>query len=62
MKKITGLLFISLAIVLQGHTQFGRPSPADRLRRDSMNALTVNAKQVAIEGHSLLPPGPYMKR
>ncbi|MEI9806926.1 MAG: hypothetical protein WDO16_03030 [Bacteroidota bacterium] len=40
MKKSAGLIFINVLIALQGHTQFGRPSPADSLRRDSMNKVT----------------------
>jgi len=40
MKKITGLLFICLIITLHGYTQFGRLSPADSLRRDSINRVT----------------------
>ncbi len=40
MKKITGLLLINLIIALHGYTQFGRLSPADSLRRDSMNRVT----------------------
>jgi hypothetical protein len=40
MKKITGLLFISLVITLNSYSQFGRLSPADSLRRDSMNKVT----------------------
>lgn len=40
MKKIRGFLFISMMIALQGYSQFGRLSPADSLRRDSINKVT----------------------
>lgn len=40
MKKIAGFLFISLMITSHGYAQFGRLSPADSLRRDSMNRVT----------------------
>jgi (4-O-methyl)-D-glucuronate---lignin esterase len=40
MKKMSGLLFINLIVALHGYTQFGRLSPADSLRRDSMNRVT----------------------
>ncbi|MEO5594088.1 MAG: hypothetical protein ABIR15_16495 [Chitinophagaceae bacterium] len=40
MKKITLSFFISFIIVLPGHSQFGRLSPADSIRRDSINRVT----------------------
>jgi hypothetical protein len=40
MKKAAGLLFTFLMIGLYGYSQFGRLSPADSLRRDSINRLT----------------------
>jgi hypothetical protein len=40
MKKISVLLCIGLAIALNSYSQFGRLSPADSLRRDSMNKVT----------------------
>ncbi|MEO5685448.1 MAG: hypothetical protein ABIQ88_22570 [Chitinophagaceae bacterium] len=40
MKKLTLLLVITSAALLQGYAQFGRLSPADSIRRDSMNRLT----------------------
>jgi hypothetical protein len=39
MKKLTGLLFINL-IALYACSQFGRLSPADSIRRDSINRIT----------------------
>jgi hypothetical protein len=40
MKKIALLLFTGFIIVLPGHAQFGKLSPADSLRRDSINRVT----------------------
>jgi hypothetical protein len=40
MKKFTCILFVFLAWALQGSAQFGRLSPADSLRRDSINKMT----------------------
>jgi hypothetical protein len=40
MKKITGLFLISISLALPGYTQFGRLSPADSSRRDSINQVT----------------------
>ena len=40
MKKIIGFLFVSLMISMHGYSQFGRLSPADSLRRDSINKIT----------------------
>ncbi|MDP4261453.1 MAG: acetylxylan esterase [Bacteroidota bacterium] len=40
MKKIAGLFFMGLVIALHSYSQFGRLSPADSLRRDSMNRMT----------------------
>jgi len=40
MKKVTVLFFISFIIVLPGYSQFGRLSPADSIRRDSINRVT----------------------
>jgi len=40
MKKIFGLLFTGLVVATPGQTQFGRLSPADSLRRDSINKAT----------------------
>jgi hypothetical protein len=50
MKKITVFLFISLAMALHAYTQFGRLSPADSLRRDSMNKVTQqDYKQMLVQ-------------
>ena len=40
MKKITGLFFVSILIASAVNAQFGRLSPADSLRRDSINRMT----------------------
>jgi hypothetical protein len=40
MKKITGLLFVSVLIASGSNAQFGRLSPVDSLRRDSINRMT----------------------
>ncbi len=40
MKKLTVSLLIACAIVLPAHSQFGRLSPADSIRRDSINRVT----------------------
>src|SRR5688572_7840984 len=40
MKKFTGILFLCLALATKGSAQFGRLSPADSLRRDSINKIT----------------------
>jgi hypothetical protein len=39
MKKIAGFFIINLVIAFNGYTQFGRLSPADSLRRDSVNKV-----------------------
>jgi hypothetical protein len=40
MKRIIVLFIISLVIVMNGYAQFGRLSPADSIRRDSINRVT----------------------
>ena len=40
MKKAAGLLLTFLMTGLYGYSQFGRLSPADSLRRDSINRVT----------------------
>lgn len=40
MKKIMVLLVISFVATVQGYAQFGKLSPADSIRRDSINRLT----------------------
>ena len=40
MKKIAGLFSIAILVGLNGYSQFGRLSPADSLRRDSVNRIT----------------------
>ena len=40
MKKITVLFLSSFVILSPGHAQFGRLSPADSIRRDSINRVT----------------------
>src|SRR5438477_11476596 len=38
--RITGLIVICIAIALRSHSQFGRLSSADSIRRDSINRVT----------------------
>src|SRR5438067_1719308 len=38
--RATGFIVICIAIALQSHSQFGRLSPADSIRRDSINKVT----------------------
>lgn len=46
MKKLFGLVVISLVIAIKGNGQFGRLSPADSLRRDStMKAMQKSTQQ-----------------
>jgi hypothetical protein len=40
MKKIIMFLFVSMMLSTPGYSQFGRLSPADSLRRDSINKVT----------------------
>ena len=40
MKKIIAVIFVGLAFAVSSYSQFGRLSPADSLRRDSINKLT----------------------
>jgi hypothetical protein len=41
MKKFTGMLFVCLALGTTGQAQVARLSPADSLRRDSINKMTL---------------------
>ncbi len=59
MKKVTGLL-ICLAVTSQGYSQFGRLSPADSLRRDSINKATQQDYKNMLQqlGITATRPGP----
>ncbi|MDQ3846984.1 MAG: acetylxylan esterase [Bacteroidota bacterium] len=59
MKKVTGLL-ICLAVASQGYSQFGRLSPADSLRRDSINKATQQDYKNMLQqlGITATRPGP----
>ncbi len=54
MKKIIAFTFAGFTIAMSGHAQFGRLSPADSIRRDSINRVTqqdYDQMFVAIENH-----------
>ncbi len=59
-KKNIVSLFAFLLIVVTGHAQFGRLSPADSIRRDSMNRVTQQDYQQMLGqlGISTTRPGP----
>ena len=59
-KKTTGLLFAISILTLHGYGQFGRLSPADSIRRDSINKVTQQdyKNMLAILGITSTRPGP----
>src|SRR5215204_580352 len=60
MKKLSSFVFLIMLLSLNGYTQFGRLSPIDSLRRDSINKLTQQdyKNMLKLLNISSVRPGP----